>query len=265
MHTRIFSVIPRGKFLFSFRQVERSAVGLGVSRYQIDDESHHRRDVSLEDVPPVLLIRHNLLDVHCPAQDNHSQNAQADGKLVADNHRPASHGAYQRILAVAAPSRQQDAQHTDGRSRQHEEDTDVHVQNLSPLVPWQTRECQYRRHDHQERSQTVQELVRVFQRDNLFRQNLYNVRRNLQKSSATPHTVRSDTALESRAHLTLHIYQDDGQHGIHHHDEHPHGNTLYSERHPFGHQAAQGGMYPHQERLKIIIVKHFIQSIIKNQ
>lgn len=216
--------------------------------------------MSAHDVPAHLLSLHNLLDIHCAAQHHHSQYAQSDRQLVADNHRPAAHRPDERILTVTAPSRQQDAQHPDRRSRQHEEDTDIHVQHLAPLVPRQARESKDRSQNYQKRRQPVQKAVGTVGRENLLRQNLHHIRRHLQQSAPSAHAVRPDAALKRRTHLALHIDKHDGQHGIHQQDEHPHGQSLQRERQPLRQERKQPPMHTHEQRLQIIIVCNHIQS-----
>ena len=77
-------------------------------------------------------------DAHRPAQDDHRKYRDTQRQLIADNHGTTADGTDNRVLAVTAPSGQQNADHPDARSGQHEEYPYLHVQNLCSLVPGQT-------------------------------------------------------------------------------------------------------------------------------
>ena len=238
MHTRIFCVVSGSQLLFCFCQVERATVGFRVSGNQVDDESHDGRNVSFENVPSVGLTFYDGLNIHGTTHHDYGQYAEADRKLVADNHGSTSYGTNQCIFTVTTPSGQQNTQYTDGRSCQHKEDTDVHVKDFSTFIPWKTRECQNGSKNYQERRQSIKKMVGMLQADDFLGKDFQYVGRYLQQTSFSSYTVRTDTALESRTDFTFHVDKNDGQYCVHDEDKYSHNESFQCQCQPFRHYTA---------------------------
>ena len=209
VHARVLGMVSGREFRLGLREVERTAVHLGVAGDQVDHEGDERREVALEDEPPVGLTLDDLRELHRVGQDDDRQDREADRQLVGDHLRTASHGADERILVVGAPPSQQDAHHADRRSSHHEEDTHVEVEDLHPAVEGQAGESQKRGQDDDVGGQVVKELVRMADGDDLLGEHLEDVAEDLQRAPRTD-AHGAQTALERGTDLALHEDHHDG-------------------------------------------------------
>ena len=182
--------------------------------------------MSFENVPSSGLALHNTADAHRPAQDNHRKYRNTQRQLIADNHGTAADGTDNRVLAVTTPSGQQNTDHPDTRSGQHEEYSYLHIQNLCSLVPGQARKRDDGSQNHQIRRQFIKHMVGLPEAYDFLGQYLQHVGRHLQQSAFASHTVRSDTALESTANTAFHVNEHHGQHSVCQQND-------YAQRQPF--------------------------------
>ena len=79
----------------------------------------------------------DLAYVHGTGEDNHRQDGQSHGKLVADHLGAGTESADKGELIVGRPTGQQNSQHADRRTGKQEEDADIEVDNLQTVAPGQ--------------------------------------------------------------------------------------------------------------------------------
>ena len=197
----------------------------------------------LEDEPPVGLLGHDGRELHAAAQDDHRQDGQGNGQLIADHLRAASHGANQGKLVVGRPTGQQDTQHSDGRNGQQEKDTDVEIQHLESASERQVAESQHRGHDNDKGCQNEQEAVGAVDEDQFLDEHLDHVGHTLDRSLRS-YPVRPDTALELSAHAALHVNQDQGDHRVQQQNGRADQDKFDGQRRPRRHRSAQRFVYP---------------------
>ena len=83
----------------------------------------------------------------------------------------------------------------------------------------------------------------MFQLDDFFGHHLKHVTEHLDASPLS-YTVRSQTALEETAHLTLHINKENGKYGVQGHNAHPDYDTFNEYSQPLRHNGGQSLVYP---------------------
>ena len=81
----VFGMVSGGKFALGFGKVKWAAVGLGCSGNHVYDEGYDCGNVSGEYKPKVALFLDDAGDAHCPGEAHHGDDAQSDGKLVANH------------------------------------------------------------------------------------------------------------------------------------------------------------------------------------
>ena len=97
------------------------------------------------------------------------------------------------------------AEHADARNRDEEEDTDVEVDYLQAVAPWQDGEREHRRDDYEVGREGEEEAVDMVKVYDFLDQHLEHIGKALQKSHGAD-AVRAEAALESGAKLTLVVY-----------------------------------------------------------
>ena len=212
-------------------KVERTTVGLGITCHEEHEEGDDGGNMTTEDepVPRTGLCLHDTRHLHRACEDDGCDKAEAERHLIRDHLHGATQCRHNGILVVGTPSGEEHANHSDTGNGGEKEDANIEVEHHSTIVPRQEGERSHRGCNHKHRSEEIEHLVGLIDSEDLLDEHLQHVGEDLEHSPGT-YSHRAKTALEVGTHLTLHEYQDDGQHGISQQDAHAHQDALDKNR-----------------------------------
>ena len=221
-------MVSGGELALRLCHIERSAVGLGVSCHEEDEESDDGGYVSFEDepLPGSGLCLHDAAHLHGAGENDGSDEAEAERHLIRYHLDGSTHGAHHGVLVVGAPSSEEDAHHSDAGDGGKEEHAHIEVDDGSALVPRQESEGSHRTDDDQYRCHDVEELVGLVDEEYFLDEHFEHIGKDLQHAPGSD-AHRAESALEVGTHLTFHEDECDSDERISHEDEHAHDYAFY--------------------------------------
>ena len=198
----------------------------------------------------VGLSLYQFVDIHGAGEGHHGQDRKAHRQLVAHHLGTRAEGADEGKLVVRRPSGQ-DAEHSDRRAGDEEEDAHIEVDDLQTVAPRQHCEAEERGDDHQIGSQGEEKFIDMFQLDKLLDKHLHGVGHTLEQAPGT-YAVRAETALEVSADLTLVEYVEKRQDGVEQQQPHAYKHTFQCGGQPARHATVEQVVEPRCKRVEIV-------------